>query len=79
MPSIQLKRGAPAAVDAYTGPAGEIVADSQNWNLRLQDGPQRVRAALAAPPEPQPEDKPVDKKSPLRRLLDRLKGPKSEE
>ena len=39
----------------------------------------RVRAALAAPPEPQPEDKPVDKKSPLRRLLDRLKGPKSEE
>lgn len=38
MPSIQLKRGAPAAVDAYTGPAGEIVADSQNWNLRLQDG-----------------------------------------
>lgn len=38
----------------------------------------RVRAALAAPPEPQPEDKPVDKKSPLRRLLDRLKGPKSE-
>ena len=38
------------------------------------------KAAEQAPrPEPQPEDKPVDKKSPLRRLLDRLKGPKSEE
>ena len=39
----------------------------------------RVRAALAAPPEPPPVDKPEGKKSPLRRLLDRLKGPKSEE
>ena len=39
----------------------------------------RVRAVLAAPPAPQPEDKPLVKKSPHRRQLDRQKGPKSEE
>lgn len=38
MPDIQLKRGNEAAVAAYVGPAGEIVVDSQNWNLALQDG-----------------------------------------
>jgi hypothetical protein len=38
MPDLQLKRGTPAQVDAYQGPAGEIVVDSQNWNMRLQDG-----------------------------------------
>ena len=39
----------------------------------------RDRAALAATPEPPPEGSQEASKSPLRRLLDRLKGPKSEE
>jgi len=36
--SIQLKRGDESKADAYTGPAGEIVVDTTNWTLRLQDG-----------------------------------------
>lgn len=35
---LQLKRGSTASVAGYTGPAGEIVAKSDSWELALQDG-----------------------------------------
>ena len=63
------------AISAMQSPAQPASSPASRPAQHAAPAPQ----PLAAPPEPQPEDKPVDKKSPLRRLLDRLKGPKSEE
>lgn len=38
MAQIQLKRGTAAAVTGYTGPAGEIVVNTDTWAPVLQDG-----------------------------------------
>ena len=36
--SLQLRRGSASAVAAATGAVGEILVDTTNWTLHLQDG-----------------------------------------
>lgn len=35
---VRIRRGSESANNLYTGPAGEVTVDTDNWNLRLHDG-----------------------------------------
>ena len=35
---LQLRRGNSAAISTYTGPLGEVIINTDNWGLYIQDG-----------------------------------------